>query len=177
MISSWQSERLISHFELCVCLWYEILSSLILIFVFVISPEVWKGTSLHAFSLCLLHIKSPGPVVSDVCITGLCCHWGFVAGCKGLLAKWVDPIAVSLLCTSDDIILRTILKFFIAKFHTPLNFDFLHAAILWFTLYIAGSNEQPFMCLVRFDAAVTNRTLVFPHIVELDHRIRLSLRE
>ena len=82
-----------------------------------------------------------------------------------------------MLDSSHDVVLRAILELFIAKFHTALNFDFLHAAILRFTLYVVGRNEQPFMCLVRFDGVVTNLTFVFPYVVELYDCVRLSLRE
>lgn len=95
----------------------------------------------------------------------------------GLFAKRVDPLVVSLVDSSHEIILRTILKLFLAQLQAPLDFDLLHAAVLRLSLNVIGRLEKTLVRVVCFDARVSNGTFRLPDIADLHHSFGFALRE
>ena len=68
-----------------------------------------------------------------------------------LLAKRVEPGTVSLGLPRDDIILGTILEFFLAQFNASLKFDFLHATVLRLSVDVVSRHEKALMSVELLD--------------------------
>ena len=124
-----------------------------------------------------LHGESFGPVISESGIVDWWSFWGLQASILGLFAKRVDPLVVSLVDSSYEIILRTILKLFLAQLQAPLDFDLLHAAVLWLALYVIGWHEKSLVRVERLDARITHLTFVLPNVGHFNDFLSLSLRE
>ena len=94
-----------------------------------------------------------------------------------MLAKGVDPGRVALVRPIDDVVLGAILELFLAQFETALDFDLLHAAVLWLALDVIGCHEQSLVRVERLDARVAHLTFVLPNVGHFNDFLSLSLRE
>ena len=102
---------------------------------------------------------------------------GVKACILGLPAEGVNPLVITLVTPSDNIVLWTILKLFLSQFQTSFDFDLLHAAVFGLSLDIIGGLEETLMRIVCFQAWVTNRSFTLPNITDFDHFFRLTLGE
>ena len=93
----------------------------------------------------------------------------FNPGIDCLFAKRVNPIAVSLLESAYDIVLRTTFKVFVAQFETPLYFDLLHASVFGLAFDVVRGNKDALVSIVLREMVIAHLSLALPPIRHLDN--------
>ena len=81
----------------------------------------------------------------------------------------MNPSAVSLFKSADDVVLRTTFKVFVAQFETPLYFDLLHASVLGLALDVVRGNKDALMSVVLCELVIAHLTFALPPICHLDN--------
>ena len=90
-------------------------------------------------------------------------------GINRLFAKRVNPVAVSLLESANDIVLRTTFKVFVAQFETPLYFDLLHASVFGLAFDVVRGNKDALVSIVLGEMVIAHLSLALPSIRHLDN--------
>ena len=116
-----------------------------------------------------MDVELVGPMIPDRDIRDCFSFRRLNPGIDRLFSERVNPIAVSLLESADDIVLRTTFKVFVAQLEAPLYFNLLHASVFGLAFDVVRGNKDALVSIVLSEMVIAHLSLALPPICHLDN--------